>query len=278
GLALALGAGGARGVAHAAVLRALHRAGIRPEILVGCSVGAIVAAMHAAVGLDAEGLLEGARLLTPGGLLYYALSRARLPWLSTVAHERAGGIPAFLRQLDAASFERLHHGIRRLAILTFDLRRFEEFLAVGGPGLPAPVPVAEAVKGSAAIPGLFLPLAARTTAGRRWLVDAGWHTAVPVERAFAPVVGADRVIAVDLSIHVCLRQGRRSYWDRLQEACGDRLVILRPAVRGCGTLFVRPADRDRLIEAGEEAVERALPRLRPLAAGASIRPVSVEGP
>jgi hypothetical protein len=65
-----------------------------------------------------------------------------------------------------------------------------------------------------------------------------------------------------LSLIICLRQARRSYWRAIEKTCGDRLVVLRPDVRGCGTLVSWPSDPARLIEAGEEAVQRALPVLR----------------
>jgi NTE family protein len=266
-LALALGAGGARGVAHAAVLRRLRALGIVPDTLLGCSVGGIVAAMYAAAGLDTDELIEGARRLDVTGLLSYALSRWRIPMLSRRALRRSGAIPAYLDRLEAASFARLHHGVRRLGILTFDLGAREEYLVLGGSEDEAPLRVAEAVRASAAIPGLFPPLVARVGRRRRFLADPGWSTAVPIERAFAPPLRAAGVIAVDLSLRVCLRQGRSAYWRALQDACGPRLVVLRPDVRGCGTIFSRPGDVDRLIAAGEEAVDRALPRLRALAAG-----------
>src|SRR5262249_36767510 len=153
---------------------------------VGCSVGAIVAAMHAAVGMHPDEMLEASRRLSPQALFAFALSRWRLPWLSRAAAARAGAIPEYLENLARSSFETLHHGVRRLGILAFDLRALEEIFAVGGPGPPAEIGIAAAVKASAAIPVLFPPLVARTGGRTRLLSDAGWFTAVPVERAFAP--------------------------------------------------------------------------------------------
>lgn len=262
GIALVLGAGGARGVAHAAVLRRLRREGVPIDAIVGCSVGAIVGAMHAAAGMEPDEMLLAARRLTPASLLAFALSRWRLPGLSAAAQRRAGAIPEYLARLERASFERLHHGVRRLGVLTFDIVRREEVFVLGGPGLPAPLPVAAAVKASAAIPVLFPPLPADMDGRRRYLADPGWFTAVPVERAFAPPLLAGRVIAVDLSLLVCPRQARRAYWRGLQEACGDRLLVLRPEVHGCGTIFSRRGDPARLTDAGEAAVERSLGVLR----------------
>ena len=261
-IALVLGAGGARGVAHAAVLRSLRRERVPIDTIVGCSVGAIVGAMYAAVGMDPDEMLEASRRLTPLSLLAFALSRWRLPFASRAALRHSGAIPGYLERLDRASFEHLHHGVRRLGVLVFDLLRREELLVLGGPDQPAQLPVAAAVKASAAIPVLFPPLRVRLEGRTRYLSDAGWFTAVPVERAFAPPLRARRVIAVDLSLRVCPRQARRGYWQDLEEDCGDRLVVLRPDVRGCGTIFARRADPARLSDAAEQAVEKKLAALR----------------
>src|SRR5690606_36296654 len=52
-IGIALGAGSTRGWAHIGVLRALAKAGIRPQIICGSSIGALVGAVHAAGQLDA---------------------------------------------------------------------------------------------------------------------------------------------------------------------------------------------------------------------------------
>src|SRR2546430_17446347 len=50
-----LGAGSARGWAHIGVLRALTEAGIKPDLIAGCSVGAFVGAAFSAGRLDQLG-------------------------------------------------------------------------------------------------------------------------------------------------------------------------------------------------------------------------------
>ena len=52
-LGLALGSGGARGVAHAGLLKALEDAGIKPDFIAGCSMGAVVGGVYAS-GVGAE--------------------------------------------------------------------------------------------------------------------------------------------------------------------------------------------------------------------------------
>ena len=46
-LGLALGSGGARGLAHVGVLHVLEEAGLRPDVIAGTSMGAIVGALYA---------------------------------------------------------------------------------------------------------------------------------------------------------------------------------------------------------------------------------------
>jgi NTE family protein len=256
-ITLVLGAGGTRGVAHAGVLRRLRAERIPIDTIVGCSVGAIVAGLYAGVGMEPDEMVHEARRLGPAALLHFAVSRWRLPFVSGAALRRSAGIPEHLERLKRASFGSLHHGVRRLGILAFDLSRWGETLILGGPGAPSEVPLHAAVKGSAAIPGLFPPLRTMWRGRRCLLVDAGLLSAVPIERAFAPPVAARRVIAVDLGLRSCLRQARRSYWDGLHEACGDHLVVLRPAVRGTGTIVPRGGDVDRLARAGEVSLDGA---------------------
>jgi NTE family protein len=59
-IGIALGSGSSRGWAHIGVLRALAELGVKPAIVCGCSVGAIVGAAYAAGNLDKKsGLTMG---------------------------------------------------------------------------------------------------------------------------------------------------------------------------------------------------------------------------
>ena len=55
-LTFVLGGGGARGAFQVGALRALHEAGLRPDLLVGTSIGAVNAAAIALWGFDETGL------------------------------------------------------------------------------------------------------------------------------------------------------------------------------------------------------------------------------
>ena len=74
-IGLALGGGAARGWAHIGVLKALNAAGIKPDIIAGTSIGAVVGGCYAAGHLDQ--LEDFARELTPRrifGLLDFNLA------------------------------------------------------------------------------------------------------------------------------------------------------------------------------------------------------------
>ena len=62
-LALVLGSGGARGFAHIGVLKVLDENHIRPDLVVGTSVGAVVGALYAG-GMSAAGIEKLAYGLT----------------------------------------------------------------------------------------------------------------------------------------------------------------------------------------------------------------------
>ena len=56
-IGLALGSGGARGVAHLGVLKALEEEGIKPDYITGCSMGSVIGAGYAE-GLTVEEMFE----------------------------------------------------------------------------------------------------------------------------------------------------------------------------------------------------------------------------
>src|SRR3712207_5104127 len=74
-IGLALGAGVARGWAHVGVIRELSRMGIKPDVVAGCSVGALVGGVHLAGKLDE--LEDWVRGLTRRKLVGYLDLRLR---------------------------------------------------------------------------------------------------------------------------------------------------------------------------------------------------------
>jgi NTE family protein len=211
-IGLALGSGGARGWCHIGVLRALDDAGLRPDVVAGTSMGALVGAAWCSDALD--NLEAFARSITP-------LSMARMVDLDL----RAGGLVAgnaamrVLGQLglrdDFADLDRPF-----IAVAT-DLYRGREIWLRDGALIPA-------VRASIAIPGIFSPVWLQD----RWLMDGGMTNPIPVSACRA--LGADIVIAVDpnSSIYAPNRAGaRRSLLPsiRSEELIGQLPRQLRPA-------------------------------------------------
>ncbi|MCL6521197.1 MAG: patatin-like phospholipase family protein [Firmicutes bacterium] len=291
-LGLALGAGGLRGLAHVGVLKALVEASLPPGLLAGSSMGAVVGALYAA-GWSPEAMESLARSLEARRLYDLAVGPARLGaalarWLLGRARLPNDWLPPY--PLGLIRGERL----RRLLEEWLGRRRFEELevpLAVVATDLThgrrvvfaspvrarvlarsledaAPGPrlsVAEAVRASTAIPGLFEPLIWEG----RLLVDGGVLDAVPVDVVRA--MGARVVVAVDLGF----AGGRpvRSAFDvgvQAIELMGEALT--RPTVERHATLVLRPRVREagltdfasaaEIIRQGYEEARRALPALR----------------
>jgi NTE family protein len=186
-IGLALGSGSARGWAHIGVIRALHEAGIVPDILCGCSIGALVGAAYADGDIDA---LE--RWVT------------RLRWQDVVGLLDPGFSGGLIKGDKLIGFFERHFVDKEFAALPLPFACVATELATGREVWLKEGSVAAAVRASIALPGLFAPV----TWDGRLLVDGGLVNPVPVSLCRA--LGADIVIAVDLGSALVGRALRRS--------------------------------------------------------------------
>lgn len=176
-IGLALGGGAARGWAHIGVIRALRQQGIEPSIIAGTSVGAIVAAMFCNGRLDA--FETWVRSLKRRDVLSYI--DVNLGHGGFIQGHRL--MAQLDRTLGAVDFADLQ---RPLGVVATDLYSGQErWLRQGD--------LASAVRASMALPGLFTPVYRDS----EWLADGGLVNPVPISLCHA--MGADRVIAVNLS-------------------------------------------------------------------------------
>lgn len=168
GMGLALGGGTARGAAHVGALKALEAAGEAPVAFSGTSFGAIIAAMAAlgAPALEIERVVRGQNVMELWAQsLDFGLHRAALVHGERLSH-----------WLDRKVFygARIEDAERPLAIAATDLR-------TGAPVVLREGLVAEAVRASCALPGVF----GSVRIGGRDLVDGGFVEPVP----FAALAG-----------------------------------------------------------------------------------------
>ncbi len=176
-IGLALGGGAARGFAHIGVLQALKAAGIKPDVIVGTSIGAVVGGCFAGDRLAA--FEEWARALTRRGILGYldiSLSGAGL----------IGGGRLAARLEETFGDAVIEDLPIRFATITTEVGTGHEIWLTRGR-------LVDALRASYALPGIFPPV----RLGGRWLVDGALVNPVPVSAARA--LGARLVIAVNLN-------------------------------------------------------------------------------
>ena len=174
-IGLALGSGAARGWAHVGVLRGLAEIGVKPDVIAGCSVGALVGGACLCDALDA--FEAWARELSPlSALSNFAFSVGR------------GGLVD-----GAAAFDAFRAYDRPIEDLPVKFGAVATDLGTGDEVWLTEGSLIDAAQASSAIPVLFQATLRRG----RWLVDGALSNPTPVSLARA--LGAEAVIAVDLN-------------------------------------------------------------------------------
>ncbi|MFX0538640.1 patatin-like phospholipase family protein [Ornithinimicrobium sp. Y1847] len=260
-LGLALGGGGARGLCHIGVWRALERLGVRPDLVSGTSMGGLVGAFIAA-GYSADEMQEiaeqiGWMKMINWGLGGRLLSTKRFRgWLSEHLPETFEELelPLVLTTTDVVDGQ-IHY--LRSGDLHTALRATTAY-----PGLVESVPVADAI-----------------------FVDGGILNQIPVDGAL--FLGARRVIAVNataleplerprdaekaarrLPVASALKEAFRAIDVMQTQLTMARLslyrpdVLIDPAIEGVDLQDFHKADD--AIAAGERATEDAADRIRTL--------------
>ena len=279
-VALALGGGAARGLAHIGVLEGFEKHGLPIDMIAGTSMGAIVGAMYALdpcaarlkgrcqAYLDSEefretrfnqladqeeaeaGLFDRLLQLAWKGIFYTLVATRRSYFGATTSQQN------FALMIDDGTFEDA-----RLPFCTtaLDLVSGEEVVFSQGS-------LRRAVSASCAIPGL---LPAVHDDGRI-LVDGGWIDAVPVAPALR--LGAEVVIAVDVTrsldpcgelgsaIEIIGRADSIARWRLGLERSRHADLVLCP--RNNGSHWADFSQFEEAVAAGVQAVDAQLPDLR----------------
>ena len=222
GIGLILGGGGARGLAHLGVLRALKEAGISIDVVGGTSMGAVIAAMYAA-GLGFDEMLAAVRLAyvaNSGG------SDLTLPFVSLCS---GGGTIRKLRRIFGE--RRIEDLPMNYFCVSCDLTRAESVVHDRGP-------VWLWARVSCSVPGLLPPFPYEG----RLLVDGGLLDNLPVSvmrnRCHGYVIASDVSVAQDLPIDSALNL--QASWSGISHLM--RKLTHRPRLPHIAHLLMRSAE------------------------------------
>jgi len=272
-LGVALGGGGARGLAHIGVLKVLEREGIKIHAISGCSMGSIVGALYAYFGNATEmekfvlNIVQNTDFKKLGlsdvnnsngnkennyfnalfdyvKITYKAIKS--LSQLSLFDEETADKIFDSFPDVNIETFK-----IKFSAIATNLITGEEELFERGS--------LRHIIKASSAIPGIFPPVPIEN----KLLVDGSVSESVPAKHL--KKLGADRILAIDVSrclrsaeipenvFEVLFRAGDITSFHLSQERLKVADLILQPKVK---QLKWSEFDRTKaIISAGERAAQ-----------------------
>ena len=247
-LALVLSSGGPRGFAHIGVLKVLHDAGIRPDLIVGASSGALVGVLYAS-GMAPKDLETRALALGGADVFDYDIVRRRVSGsaLQGWVNDQVAGRP----------LERMTIPVAVVATREID----------GQPVAFTRGDAGAAVRASSASPGSFAPVEITENV----YVDGDIGAPLPI--AIARSLGARHVIAIDVAQNVDRAPappGAPPDWTA--EAVARRVKILREST-GADVIIAPPLPyitgfssdyRKMAIATGEAAARAALPQVRAL--------------
>jgi len=247
-IGLALGGGAAKGFAHIGVIKALEAQGIVPDIVVGTSAGSVVGAMYAA-GKNGFELQELAMQMEKSQVVDWSLfTRGGLI--------KGEALQQFINKaVNGRTLEKLG---KTFGAVATDLGSGEPVLfRVGDTGM--------AVRASASVPGVFQPVAIN---GHEY-VDGGLVSPVPAR--YARAMGADVVIAVDISdkpnnkkpasvVEVLLQTVTIMGHTISQHQAPDADIVIRPDIRNLSSTDL--ATQQLAVLEGEKAAARVMPELK----------------
>lgn len=301
-VALVLSGGGAKGIAHVGAIQVLEKLGIRPDIVVGTSMGSIVGGLYAS-GMDGAELEHAVETMNwdlifdtsppRDGLTYREKQlQADFPVKASV-----GVVGAKLRAPDAlVSDAHLLLELRRLvrvraAVPTFDqlpipFRAVATDIETGDKVVLDRGELAGAMRASMSVPAVFAPY----RLDGRLLVDGGLVDNVPIDVARA--LGADIVIVVVTQTPMAPADKLR----RVRDVLGQTVTMLIRANEQQQLATLKPTDvliqvdvgklttadfkqGAAFIRAGRAAAEAQLQGLQRVAASRDpTPPVSIDRP
>lgn len=252
-VALVLGSGGVRGMAHVGVIEELEKAGIPIDLIVGCSAGSIVGALYAD-NPHIEEIKTAVWKVKTNSLLDIELLNCRYGLSQGNTMNRILNY-----HLEAETFDQLKIP---LVIVACDLYS-GELVPIGSGD------VVKAVQASCSIPFVFVPCKHMG----RILIDGGVINPVPVK--VARDLGADVIIAVDLCellpktvptnlFQIAYRSSEIAFMWQNEVCTRNADIVIRPKTCGIGTFNEKK--KKSLYEAGKMAAKSEIPRIKNLMA------------
>ncbi|WP_375791977.1 patatin-like phospholipase family protein [Paraburkholderia atlantica] len=249
-VALALGGGAARGFAHIGVIKALEARNIQIDLIAGTSAGSVVGALYAS-GMNGFALNKLALSMDEASISDWAMPFRTRGFLQGVALQNYLNTTLNNRPIEKMA--------RPLGVVATDLQTGQPILFQRGN-------TGTAVRASCSVPSIFEPV----KIGGHEYVDGGLVSPVPA--SFARKMGADFVIAVDISQRPETGLTTSSF-DVLMQTftiMGQTIkayeldkyadVVIRPNLAAMsGSDF---SQRNAAILAGEEAVAKMMPELQ----------------
>lgn len=255
-IGLALGGGGARGLAHIGVLKVLAKAGIDIDMIAGSSMGSIIGACYA-LGKEMEEvekiILEFTSKRKIASLIDFGFSNG-----SVMKGKKSYDFLA--SYIGDATFAKSNIPF---SVVATNLNSGEEKIFNRGK-------IMDAIKASSCVPGIFPPV----KIGKDYFIDGGVVNPTPVD--VVKEMGADVIIAVDLvmskhvnfenpSMFTTLMQSyeiiRNQAIKLKQKSSLARAIIIKPEARSLTDSF-KFHNIKKFIKSGEDATMKALPDIK----------------
>ena len=177
-IGLALGSGGARGLAHIGVIKALEEKNIPIDIISGTSIGALVGGLYSA-GIDVKTMEK-----IVSNVDKMMVAKIMVPKLFAAGFVDNKRVIEFIKNL--VGDVKIENLKIPFACVATDLITGEEVLFKKGS-------LVDAIMASNAIPTIFQPV----FLNNRYLLDGGLCNPLPI--SIAKEMGANRIIAVNVS-------------------------------------------------------------------------------
>lgn len=246
-IGLALGSGGARGLAHIGILKVLEEEKIPVSMIAGSSIGSLIGSFYGA-GQKVDELEKISVAFQRKYFLDFTV-----PKLGFIVGNR---IKDFIRIFTYnKNIEDLHIPV---SIVATDIHTGERVVFRHGP-------VADAVRASIAIPGIFVP----EKINGRLLVDGGVIDRVPI--SVVKEMGADIVIGVDVAgfkknpqittiYDIILQSIDIMQMEIVKKREYDSDIMIRPPVQMYSSYSFTNAEE--IIKAGEEEARKHVDEIR----------------